>query len=105
MRCKKRQIVFNLESVLKAAGSSLQNVVKVNVYLTNMADYTAMNEAYEALFPEPKPVSWIPTEDKTYDNLTVWQARTCVCVQSLPLGTDIEIECIAVLDSTIKTRL
>ncbi|KAL1965439.1 hypothetical protein VTN77DRAFT_5695 [Rasamsonia byssochlamydoides] len=82
-----RQIVSNLESVLKAAGSSLQNVVKVNVFLTDMADYAAMNEAYAALFPDPKA------------------ARTCVCVQSLPLGTDIEVECVAVIDSPVKTRL
>lgn len=54
---KKRQIVSNLEAVLKAAGSSLQNVVKVNVFLTDMADYAAMNKAYAALFPDPKPVS------------------------------------------------
>ncbi|KAL1981255.1 hypothetical protein VTN96DRAFT_2854 [Rasamsonia emersonii] len=82
-----RQIVSNLEAVLKAAGSSLQNVVKVNVFLTDMADYAAMNKAYAALFPDPKP------------------ARTCVCVQSLPLGTDIEVECIAAIDSPVKTRL
>lgn len=55
--CKKIQIVSNLEAVLKAAGSSLQNVVKVNIFLTDMADYPAMNEAYAALFPDPKPVS------------------------------------------------
>jgi enamine deaminase RidA (YjgF/YER057c/UK114 family) len=60
---------------------TLANVVKVNVYLTNLArDFDAVNEAYKELMPDPKP------------------ARTCVGVQQLPTqeeGTDVEMEMIA----------
>jgi len=52
-------------------------VVKVNVYLTNMDDFVAMNEVYATQFAEPYP------------------ARTTIGVASLPLGSDIEIELIA----------
>lgn len=41
------QCIANLGDVLKAAGSSWENVVKVNVYLKNMDDFAAMNEVYE----------------------------------------------------------
>lgn len=48
-----------VSNVLKDAGSSLDNIVKCNVYLTNMADFAAMNEAYLEFFPDPSvlPVS------------------------------------------------
>jgi 2-iminobutanoate/2-iminopropanoate deaminase len=52
-------------------------VVKVNVYLTNMDDFAAMNEVYATQFAEPYP------------------ARTTIGVASLPLGSDIEIELVA----------
>jgi 2-iminobutanoate/2-iminopropanoate deaminase len=61
--------------VLEAAGSSIDNVVKVNIFLTNMEDFAAINTAYAKVFAkEPKP------------------CRTCVAVHQLPLGTDVEIE-------------
>jgi 2-iminobutanoate/2-iminopropanoate deaminase len=61
--------------VLEAAGSHIDNAVKVNVFLTNMEDFSAMNKVYEKVFSkDPKPV------------------RTCVAVHQLPLGTDVEIE-------------
>ncbi|RSL61695.1 hypothetical protein BHE90_002195 [Fusarium euwallaceae] len=73
-----RQALKNIEAVLKEAGSSLQNVVKVNIFITKMADFALVNEAYDEFFTEaPKP------------------ARTCVAVFELPLGTDVEIECTA----------
>ncbi|KAH7030467.1 protein mmf2, mitochondrial precursor, partial [Macrophomina phaseolina] len=72
-----RQIMNNLAAVRQAAGSDLSSVVKVNIFLTDLADFAALNEVYEGFFGDPKP------------------ARTCVGVQSLPLGTDVEIECIA----------
>ncbi|KAJ6175906.1 YjgF/Yer057p/UK114 family [Penicillium canescens] len=70
-----RQILRNLNAVLEAGGSSLHNAIKVNIFLTDMADFPAVNEVYTQFFVDPKPV------------------RTCVCVKSLPLGTDVEIEC------------
>jgi 2-iminobutanoate/2-iminopropanoate deaminase len=67
----------NLFAVLAEAGLSAQHVVKVNVYLTDMDDFSAMNEAYATRFEQPYP------------------ARTTIGVASLPLGARIEIELIA----------
>ncbi|TVY29967.1 RutC family protein [Lachnellula hyalina] len=64
------QALKNLSAVLEAAGSSIDNAVKVNVFLTNMENFAAMNKVYDGFFSkEPKPV------------------RTCVAVHQLPLGT------------------
>lgn len=73
------QCIRNLSAVLTAAGSSLDAVFKVNVFLSDMEHFTAMNEVYKTYWGEVKP------------------ARTCVAVKQLPLGTDVEIECQAVL--------
>ena len=67
----------NLEAVLKDAGLTLDHVVKVNVYLTTMAHFQAMNVAYESRFQAPFP------------------ARTTVAVAELPLGASVEIELVA----------
>ena len=72
-----RQVVANLEQVLAAAGATLSDVVRTNVYLADMADYSGMNATYAELFPD-RP------------------ARTCVQVAGLPLGARVEIDCIAV---------
>jgi 2-iminobutanoate/2-iminopropanoate deaminase len=67
----------NLEAVLAAAGLTLDDVVKVNVYLTSMDDFAEMNAVYARRFSEPYP------------------ARTTVAVAGLPLGARIEIELVA----------
>ncbi len=67
----------NLSTVLKAAGSSLNAVVKTTVFLINMSDFAAMNEVYARYFPDVPP------------------ARTTVAVAGLPRGALVEIECIA----------
>ena len=67
----------NLFQVLAAAGLGPDDVVKVNVFLTDMADFAAMNAAYAARFSAPYP------------------ARTTVGVASLPLGARVEIELVA----------
>ncbi|KAH8596561.1 Endoribonuclease L-PSP/chorismate mutase-like protein [Bisporella sp. PMI_857] len=73
-----RQCFANLAAVLEAAGTSIHHCVQVKVFLTSMDDYAAMNNVYAEVFTvDPKPV------------------RTCVAVHQLPLGTDVEIECIA----------
>ncbi|KAF9892231.1 hypothetical protein FE257_002008 [Aspergillus nanangensis] len=74
-----KQILRNLSAVLEAAGSSLQDVVKVNIFLADMNDFGAVNEIYAGTFPDPKP------------------ARTCVAAKTLPQGSDVEIECTAVV--------
>jgi len=71
------QCFQNLFQVLQAAGLNRDQVVKVNVYLTDMADFAAMNEVYASQFASPFP------------------ARTTIGVASLPLGARIEIEMIA----------
>lgn len=85
--------------MLEVAGSSLQKVLKVNIYVTSMSDVPLMNEAYVKVFQEPRPVS---TEHNTFcgvemadGSLRKFQARACVCVKDLARGTDVEIECIA----------
>jgi 2-iminobutanoate/2-iminopropanoate deaminase len=72
-----RQVFKNLEAVLKAAGSSLDNVVKTTVFLSDMNDFTAMNEVYSQFFNDNKP------------------ARATVQAARLPRDAKVEIECIA----------
>lgn len=67
----------NLKSVLEAADLTFDNVLKVNVYLTTMANFVEMNNVYSKYFEAPYP------------------ARTCVAVLELPLGADVEIELVA----------
>lgn len=71
------RVFANLASVLAEAGLGLDEVIKVNVYLTDMADFAAMNQVYAGVFSEPFP------------------ARTTVAVAALPLGARVEIEAIA----------
>jgi 2-iminobutanoate/2-iminopropanoate deaminase len=46
----------NVKAIVEAGGATLADVVKVNVYLTDLADFAAMNEVYASFFPEPHPV-------------------------------------------------
>jgi 2-iminobutanoate/2-iminopropanoate deaminase len=69
-----RQLFANISTLLDAAGKSFSDVVKVNVFLTDMADFAALNAIYAAQFDAPFP------------------ARTTVAVAALPLGASIEIE-------------
>jgi 2-iminobutanoate/2-iminopropanoate deaminase len=73
------QCIKNVESVLKAAGTDLNHVVKVVVFLRDMDNFTRLNAVYSQYFGEIKP------------------ARSCVQVARLPLDVDVEIEAIAVL--------
>ena len=72
-----KQCFRNLGAVLEAGGLSFDDVVKVKVFLTDMENFTAMNDVYAEHFSEPYP------------------ARTTVGVASLPLGADVEIELVA----------
>jgi 2-iminobutanoate/2-iminopropanoate deaminase len=67
----------NLQLVLEDAGLSMDDVVKCNVYLTDMANFAAMNRAYQSRFAAPYP------------------ARTTVAVAGLPLNAQVEIELVA----------
>lgn len=70
------RVCRNLEAVVTAAGSSLQNAVKTVCFLANMSDFAAFNEVYAQYFTE-KP------------------ARSCVAVKDLPKGALVEVEVIA----------
>jgi len=70
------QIFDNLQRVLKAIGKDLDDVLKVNVYLSSMADFAAMNEVFARHFAPPYP------------------ARTTVAVAALPLSARVEMELI-----------
>ncbi|MEV7548550.1 Rid family hydrolase [Amycolatopsis sp. NPDC089917] len=67
----------NLDAALLSAGASRADVVKVVVYLTDIADRDGLNRVYEEFFAEPRP------------------ARTCVGVASLPYGGVVEVEALA----------
>ena len=77
VKAQTAQCCQNLFAVLMAGGLTPDQVVKVNVFLTDMNDFAAMNEVYAAHFGLPYP------------------ARTTIGVASLPLGARIEIELIA----------
>lgn len=71
------RVMANLAAVLAAAGASLATVVKTTVFLTDMADFAAMNEVYGRWLGEHRP------------------ARATVAVAGLPRGVRVEIECVA----------
>ena len=73
------QVFRNLATVLEAAGSSVDNIVKATVFLADMNDYNTMNELYKKHFKGDPP------------------ARTTVQVAKLPRDARIEIEAVAVL--------
>ncbi|CAO3632335.1 unnamed protein product [Mucor fragilis] len=75
-----KQVFLNLTEVLKAAGSSLEKVVKTTVFLRDMNDFATMNEVYASFFPTHQP------------------ARSAVQVARLPLDVAVEIECVALTD-------
>lgn len=74
------QVMSNIDAICQAAGGSLANVVKFNVSLTDLADFTALNEIFVARLTAPYP------------------ARAAVQVTALPKGAVVEIEAILVLD-------
>lgn len=73
---KLAQIMSNVSAILEAGGASLNDIVKVVIYVTDMAQMPALNAAYPTYFSAPFPV------------------REAVCVAALPLGATIEISVI-----------
>ncbi len=74
-----RQVLKNLEAVLKTAGSGLEYVIKTTVFLKNMDDFSAMNDVYATFFTDTPP------------------ARSAVEVARLPKDVLVEIECVAII--------
>ncbi len=75
------RVFQNLRAVAQAAGGDLSHIVKLNVSLTDLADFPLVNEVMSEHFGEPYP------------------ARAAVGVAALPKGSQVEIEAIMVLDA------
>ncbi|MDL2314279.1 RidA family protein [Desulfovibrio sp. OttesenSCG-928-C14] len=78
IQAQTKQALENLKAVLEGAGSGLDKVIKVLVFIVDMSEFKAVNEIYAQYFKEPYP------------------ARSCVAVRELPLGVRVEIEAVAV---------
>ncbi|WP_019557511.1 RidA family protein [Thiomicrorhabdus arctica] len=75
------QVFKNLTAVCEAAGGSLQDIVKLNIFLTDMSHFASVNEIMALYFEEPYP------------------ARAAVAVKQLPKDTDVEMDGVMVLSS------
>ena len=74
-----QQVIKNLDAVLTAAGTGLENVVKTTIFVTDIADFAKVNQVYGSFFTGNPP------------------ARSTVQVAALPLGAHVEIEVVAAL--------
>jgi len=81
MRAQIERVFENLRAVAEAAGGDLQDVVKLNVFLTDLSHFPLVNEGMEAYFSPPYP------------------ARAAVGVAALPKGAGVEMDAVMVLDS------
>ena len=80
VQAQAKQVTENLSAVLKEAGVSLTDILKVNIFLTNMGDFPLVNEIYAAWLGEHRP------------------ARATVEVAALPLGAKVEMDLLAAVD-------
>ena len=71
------KVLRNIEAILSAEGLNFGHVIKTTVYLTDLSEFTRMNQVYEKFFSNTKP------------------ARACVQVAALPKGAKVEIDAIA----------
>ena len=71
------KVLQNIEAILSAEGLNFGHVIKTTVYLTDLSEFTRMNQVYEKFFSNTKP------------------ARACVQVAALPKGAKVEIDAIA----------
>ncbi|MDO4878096.1 MAG: RidA family protein [Neisseria sp.] len=78
-RAQAHQVFKNLQAVARAAGGSLDDIVKLNAYLTDLADFAVFNEVMAEYFAQPYP------------------ARAAVGVAALPKGAKVEAEAVLVL--------
>ena len=74
-----RLALQNLKAIVEASGSSLERVVSVDVYLTEMTSFGAFNEIYADFFPQHRP------------------ARAAIGVAALPREAQVEVRCVAAL--------
>jgi len=74
-----RQVFENLQAVAEAAGGSLNDIVKLTIFLTDLGNFASVNEVMESFFEQPFP------------------ARAAIGVASLPKGVDVEADAILVV--------
>lgn len=79
IQARAHQVFKNAQAIIEAAGATLDDVIKTTVFLTDMADFKAVNEVYAQYFTAPFP------------------ARSAIQVAALPLGADLEMEAIVKL--------
>lgn len=77
-----RQALANVAAILDAAGSGLDRVLKVTVFLADIDDWPAVNEVYSSVVSQPYP------------------ARSAFAVRDLPRGARVEIECVALVEAS-----
>ena len=76
-----KQVMVNIQAILESAGANWNNVVKTSVFLSDLANFTAMNQIYAQYFSEDTA-----------------PARACIEVSRLPKDVLVEIDCIAVIN-------
>lgn len=79
-RARCEQVFRNLQAVMEAAGGELGDIVKLNVYLTDLSNFATVNEVMGGFLAEPYP------------------ARAAIGVSALPKGVDVEMDAVAVID-------
>ena len=75
------RVLLNIDGILVEAGSSLSNALKLTVFMTDLSRFSELNEVFLEFFEKDPP------------------ARSALEVSKLPLGVDVEIECVAVKES------
>ncbi len=80
MRAQISQVFRNLRAVCQAAGGDLQQIVKLNIFLTDLSHFALVNEIMAEFFPQPYP------------------ARAAIQVSALPKGAQVEMDGVAYLD-------
>ena len=78
------RVLLNLKIILEEGSSGLDSVLKVTIYMKNLAQFSELNEIYSEYFGDSKP------------------ARACVEVSNLPKGADVEMDAIAEISSVNK---
>ena len=86
MRAQIQRVFENLNAVALAAGGSLHDIVKLNVFLTDLADFPLVNEVMAEYFSRPYP------------------ARATVGVAALPKGASIEMDAVMMLDKSFRRK-
>ena len=75
-----KQVLDNVKSICEAAGSSLDDIVKISIFLTDLSNFAVVNDVMKEYFSEPYP------------------ARATIEVSGLPLGVNVEIEAIVLIN-------